>query len=159
MFQLRSSWAWKLSFVRNGRIEKPTSCMFSIHLSIPIPPASTESNQDAVSRARPKGMESRGGLDPSEMFFCYLLECADGSYSVGVTDDPEQRRQEHNAGKGAGWTAVRRPVRFVWTEEHSALSSARTRENQLKRWSHAKKAALAGGSPRLRSGQASAKCA
>jgi predicted GIY-YIG superfamily endonuclease len=30
---------------------------------------------------------------------------------------------------------------------------ARKRENQLKRWSHTKKVALIGGSPRLRSGQ------
>ena len=87
------------------------------------------------------------------MFFCYILECSDGSYYVGVTDDPDQRLREHNDGKGADWTAARRPVRLVWTEEHPTLSSARRRENQLKRWSHVKKAALVAGSPRLRSGQ------
>ncbi|MGA8767602.1 MAG: GIY-YIG nuclease family protein [Candidatus Acidiferrales bacterium] len=87
------------------------------------------------------------------MFFCYILECADGSLYVGVTDDPAQRVRHHNEGKGSTWTASRRPVTLVWTEDHRTLSAARKRENQLKRWSLAKKVALIGGSPRLRSGQ------
>lgn len=86
------------------------------------------------------------------MFFCYILECADRLFSVGVTDNPDQRERHHNEGRGSAWTAVR-PVKLVWTEEHPSLSSARKRENQLKRWTHAKKAALIGGSLRLRSGQ------
>lgn len=32
-------------------------------------------------------------------------------------------------------------MQLIWTEEHDSLSSARKRENQLKRWSHKKKAA------------------
>ena len=90
------------------------------------------------------------------MFFCYILECADQSLYVGATDDPERRLQEHDEGKGADWTAARRPVRVAWTEEHPTLSSARKRENQLKRWSHAKKTALVRGSLRQGSGQAHA---
>ena len=87
------------------------------------------------------------------MFFCYILECADGSLYFGVTDGLSQRVKDHNSGKGAAWTAARRRVRLVWNEEHPTLSSARKRENQLKRWRHKKKAALIGGSLRLRSGQ------
>lgn len=92
----------------------------------------------------------------SAIFFCYILKCSDGSYYVGVTDDPARRVQEHNEGKGSDWTAARRPTVLVWTEEHPTLSSARQRENQIKRWSHAKKRALAEGSLRPRSGQARA---
>jgi len=88
------------------------------------------------------------------MFFCYILRCVDDSFYVGVAEDPARRCREHNQGKGAAWTARRLPVEVVWTEAHDSLSSARTRENQLKRWSHAKKSALIGGSLRLRSGQA-----
>jgi predicted GIY-YIG superfamily endonuclease len=88
------------------------------------------------------------------MFFCYILECCDGSYYVGVSDNPERRLEEHNTGRGSDWTAERRPVKLVWTEEHATLAAARKRENQLKRWGHAKKAKLVRGSPRLRSGQA-----
>jgi predicted GIY-YIG superfamily endonuclease len=87
------------------------------------------------------------------MHHCYILRCADGSFYVGVAEDPQRRCREHNLGKGADWTARRLPVEIVWTEAHDSLSSARTRENQLKRWSHLKKAALIQGSLRLRSGQ------
>jgi predicted GIY-YIG superfamily endonuclease len=71
-----------------------------------------------------------------------------------MAQDPVRRCQEHNEGKGAVWTSRRLPVEIVWTEKHDSLSSARTRENQLKRWSREKKEALIVGSLRLRSGQA-----
>ncbi len=87
------------------------------------------------------------------MFFCYILECADQSLYVGVAEDPAERERRHNEGRGSEWTAARLPVKLVWTEAHPTLSSARKRENQLKRWSRAKKVALIGGSLRLRSGQ------
>jgi len=89
----------------------------------------------------------------SLVHYCYILRCSDGSYYVGVSDDPQRRLQEHNGGKGAEWTAKRLPVELVWTEQHPSLSAVRKRENQVKRWSHQKKEALAGGSLRLCSGQ------
>ena len=82
-----------------------------------------------------------------------MLVCADESYYVGATDDPQRRLQEHNDGKGSDWTAARRPVKLVWTEAHPSLSAARKRENQLKRWSRAKKEALIRGVPSTGSGQ------
>ncbi len=91
--------------------------------------------------------------------FVYILECADHSLYVGLAENPQHRLEEHNAGKGADWTARRRPVKLLWTEEHPSLSSARERENQIKRWSQAKKRALIGGSPRLGSGQVHAQSA
>jgi putative endonuclease len=95
--------------------------------------------------------ESKGKI---AMCYAYILRCSDDSYSVGSSDDPDRRLIEHNQGKGSDWTAARRPVALVWTEEHSTLSSARKRENQIKRWNRAKKDALVGGSLRLRSGRA-----
>ncbi len=87
------------------------------------------------------------------MFYCYILQCSDDSYYVGVTDAPERRLQEHNEGKGADWTSARRPVTLAWTEEHPTLAAARTRENRLKKWSRKKKDALIRGFPSASSGQ------
>jgi len=85
-------------------------------------------------------------------FYCYILRCRDGSLYTGISTDLNRRLQEHNAGKAAKYTFSRRPVRLVWSEAQPSLKAARRREAQLKRWGHAKKAALVAGSPRLRSG-------
>ncbi|PYU27731.1 MAG: endonuclease, partial [Acidobacteria bacterium] len=37
------------------------------------------------------------------MYYCYILCCADGSFYVGMAQDPVRRCQEHNEGKGAVW--------------------------------------------------------
>ena len=74
--------------------------------------------------------------------FVYIVRCADGTLYTGYARDPRQREKVHNKGRGARYTAGRRPVKLVWTEAHSSLSVARKRENQLKRWSRAKKEQL-----------------
>lgn len=44
-------------------------------------------------------------------YFVYILECADGSYYVGVTNDLEIRIEQHNSGYDAkAYTFTRRPV-------------------------------------------------
>jgi putative endonuclease len=76
------------------------------------------------------------------MPFTYILRCADRTLYVGHTEDLASREQTHNDGRGAQYTAARRPVRMVYAEEHAALVDAIAREHQLKRWSHKKKDAL-----------------
>jgi predicted GIY-YIG superfamily endonuclease len=76
------------------------------------------------------------------MFFSYILRCADDTLYVGHTEDLASREHIHNDGKGAKYTAARRPVRIVYAEEHSSAVNAIARERQLKRWSNKKKEAL-----------------
>ena len=76
------------------------------------------------------------------MPFIYILRCADDTLYVGHTEDLALREQTHNDGKGAKYTAARRPVRMVYAEEHASVASAIARERQLKRWSRKKKEAL-----------------
>jgi putative endonuclease len=45
-------------------------------------------------------------------------------------------------GKGARYTAARRPVTLVYTENCETKSAALKRENQIKRYSRARKLAL-----------------
>lgn len=79
------------------------------------------------------------------MVWVYILRCRDGTFYVGLTTDIESRETEHNQGTGSRYTAARRPVKIIYTELHPSLESARARERQLKRWSAAKKEALATG--------------
>jgi putative endonuclease len=74
--------------------------------------------------------------------FVYILRCADGTLYTGWTTDVAARERAHNQGRGAKYTASRRPVRVVWEESHDTRSSAQRREAEIKRWPRAKKAAL-----------------
>lgn len=75
-------------------------------------------------------------------FWTYMLECADGRFYVGHTDDLERRIAEHQSGVCGGYTSTRRPVRLVWSETFQTRDEARSVENQLKGWRRAKKMAL-----------------
>lgn len=75
-------------------------------------------------------------------FYCYLLECADGTYYTGWTTDPPRRLAQHNAGRGARYTRSRRPVRLVYLEELPDRAAAMKRERVLKRLSHQEKKEL-----------------
>ncbi len=66
-------------------------------------------------------------------FFCYMVECADGSLYTGWTTDPERRVKEHNAGRGALYTRWRRPVALKYLEETPDRSAAQRREYALKK--------------------------
>ena len=76
------------------------------------------------------------------MPFTYIVRCSDDTLYVGYTEDLASREQTHNDGRGASYTAKRRPVRIVYAEEHGSIESAMARERQLKRWSREKKEAL-----------------
>ena len=75
-------------------------------------------------------------------FFCYMVECADGSYYTGWTTDPERRIAVHNAGRGAKYTKMRRPVTLIYVEELPDKSSALKRERAIKQLSRKQKEKL-----------------
>lgn len=77
-------------------------------------------------------------------FYVYMLECADGSYYIGHTDDIDQRVLQHEAGE-IGYTATRKPVRLMWQGEFETREGALAFEQQVKGWSRAKKEALVAG--------------
>lgn len=77
--------------------------------------------------------------------FVYLLRCSDGTIYTGWTFDVPQRIHAHQAGRGARYTRTRRPVRLVYSEQLPSRRDAMRREMALKRWSRARKLALAKG--------------
>jgi len=76
-------------------------------------------------------------------FYSYLLECGDGSYYCGWTNDLEKRVAAHQAGKGARYTRAHLPVRLVYYETYESRSEAMRRENFIKGRSHREKQLLA----------------
>ena len=77
-------------------------------------------------------------------FFCYMVECADGTFYTGWSTDPERRVKTHNAGRGARYTKMRRPVKLIYVEELPDKSSALKRERAIKKLPRKKKMQLAG---------------
>lgn len=83
-------------------------------------------------------------------FFVYILECVDGTYYIGSTNNLEKRLHEHNYSKnGAHYTKIRRPVVLKYSETVSSLSEARKREAELKRLRRREKEILLALSSRL----------
>jgi putative endonuclease len=74
--------------------------------------------------------------------YMYILECADGSYYTGSTNDLERRLLQHQAGLGANHTRKRLPVKLVYFEAFDRIDMAFYREKQVQRWSRKKKEAL-----------------
>ena len=77
-------------------------------------------------------------------WFLYILECGDGSFYVGITNDLGRRLMMHNAGKASKYTRARLPVHYRYTEAHPTRSSASIREAEIKRWPRGRKAGLGG---------------
>ncbi len=75
-------------------------------------------------------------------FFCYLLECSDGTFYCGWTKDVNRRVEVHNKGRGARYTRSRLPVRLAYYEELDSQAEAMRRERSLKTRSHDHKAEL-----------------
>jgi putative endonuclease len=65
--------------------------------------------------------------------FCYIVECADGTYYTGWAVDPEKRVSMHNKGRGARYTRTRGPVRLVYVEELPDRKAAMKREMAIKK--------------------------
>ena len=75
-------------------------------------------------------------------FYCYILECADGTFYTGWTTDPERRLKQHNKGAGARYTRSRLPVKIVYLEPQPDRRTAMKRERAIKRLSRERKRKL-----------------
>lgn len=62
----------------------------------------------------------------------YMVRCQDGSLYTGCSNDVEKRVAHHNAGKGAKYTAARRPVKLVFCEGLLSKEEAMRREYRMK---------------------------
>ena len=75
----------------------------------------------------------------------YILECANGAYYTGSTNNLELRLQQHQNGEGANFTKKNLPVKLVYFEEFQRVDEAFYREKQVQGWSRKKKEALING--------------
>ncbi|MBS1770587.1 MAG: GIY-YIG nuclease family protein, partial [Acidobacteria bacterium] len=65
-------------------------------------------------------------------YFVYVIECENGSYYIGQTEDIEVRYKQHCDGNGAKWTKANKSVRIIHYEEFTSREEAIKREHDLK---------------------------
>ena len=76
-------------------------------------------------------------------YYVYIVQCSDGLYYTGITNDLERRLWEHNEGvNDKCFTYKRRPVIIKYEEQFSDIRNAIAWEKQVKGWSRKKKEAL-----------------
>ncbi|MFH1959483.1 MAG: GIY-YIG nuclease family protein, partial [Patescibacteria group bacterium] len=76
-------------------------------------------------------------------WFVYIVECKDGTYYTGISNDLNHRVEQHNLGKGAKYTRSRGPVSLVYCEKYSNHSIALKRECEIKKLTRSQKKDLA----------------
>ena len=79
------------------------------------------------------------------MNYTYILECHDGTYYTGWTNNLEKRIKDHNEGKGAKYTKVRLPVQLRYYETFETKEEAMKREYAIKQLRKKEKEALCTG--------------
>ena len=70
----------------------------------------------------------------SHNYSVYILECSDGSYYIGVTNDLDRRLWEHNTGFDIGcYTYSKRPVKLKYYETTNDIKQANFKRKTIKR--------------------------
>jgi tRNA/rRNA methyltransferase len=78
-----------------------------------------------------------------EIFFVYILHCADGTYYTGYSGNLTRRIRQHQSGSiPRAYTKSRRPVKLVWAGEFNTKDEARDYERTLKHWTTSRKKKL-----------------
>jgi predicted GNAT superfamily acetyltransferase len=84
-------------------------------------------------------------LSQSTCWYLYVLECSDSTLYTGITPTLQQRLDKHNAGRGAAYTAARRPVRPLAAWQFVDRSAALKAERAFKKLSRTEKLRLIAG--------------
>lgn len=94
-----------------------------------------------LAAARPAPGDNRVMPAEPALWYLYLLECRNGSYYAGISNDVEARFQAHLAGKGAKYTRANPPVKVLAIRAYPDRAAASKAEWQLKRQPRARKLA------------------
>lgn len=87
--------------------------------------------------------------EKNKSWMVYVVRCANGSLYTGITNDLAGRIADHNAGRGAKYTAAFGPVTLAWKRRKKDRSSASKLEAAIKKLSRAEKDELLGGGRKI----------
>ena len=71
-------------------------------------------------------------MKPKKQWYVYILECEDGSYYTGVTNDIDKRMNAHTQGKGSKYVYQKGFKKLLKTKECESKSDACKCEWEIK---------------------------
>lgn len=90
-------------------------------------------------------MDAERSDDAVGAWCVYLIECRNGAWYAGITNDLPRRYRAHCSGRGARYTRANPPTRIVDARLCGDRSAALRAEAALKRVPRARKLAFLGG--------------
>lgn len=78
----------------------------------------------------------------SGRFFVYIVECRNGTYYIGSTNNLENRIKLHNSGHGAKYLRGKTPVKIVYEKGYRYYKNALHAERNMKKLTREEKEGL-----------------
>jgi len=75
-------------------------------------------------------------------FYVYIVECLDGTFYTGYTNDLKERLNLHNNGHGAKYLRGKLPVTLAYAKEYKYYKNALHAERNLKKLTRSQKEEL-----------------
>jgi putative endonuclease len=75
----------------------------------------------------------RKKIERSGLFYVYIVQCKNGTYYTGCTNDLNQRIALHNSGQGANYLKGKGPVKLVYAKEYKYYKNALHAERKIKK--------------------------
>jgi putative endonuclease len=75
-------------------------------------------------------------------FFVYIVQCRNGTYYTGYTNNLQNRIALHNSGNGAKYLRGKLPVKLVYSKEYHYYKNVLRAERSLKKLTRAQKTNL-----------------
>ena len=108
----------------NGKQLKNSILQWAIQGKL-VPPVCRQAGKTLMTNPEPR---DKG----KECWFTYVIECEDGSFYKGFTDNLLRRYQQHCNGTGADYTKTHKPKQLYYWEMHYSKEAALQREKYLK---------------------------
>jgi len=84
----------------------------------------------------------RRKLARKSKYWVYIVECKDGTYYTGFTNDLDKRIRHHNEGCGAKYVKNKLPVKLVYSKEYRYYKNVLRREKNIKKLTRKQKEKL-----------------
>ena len=75
----------------------------------------------------------RNVIKRHDHYYVYIVQCINGTYYTGYTNNLENRIKEHNSGHGAKYLRGKGPVKLVYAKEYRYYKNVLRAERNLKK--------------------------